>query len=154
MVVVETVYHQVSGEGPQSFQSRYTRWVGTDEQTYTRRTKAGPEWKPLEFGWVESACQVTVSNLSKSYTDMILTPEQVEELETHLLIVGVSVDVARSENGQGTMWSRHPSQQVVVAEFLIVYPGESCRFEPCDGQKYMVRACSEGVPYVVNAVPN
>lgn len=152
LVIVENVYHQTPGQGPQSFVSRYTRWLDSDEQTYTRKTKAGPEWKALELGWVESCCQLTVTNLHPCPTEMVLTEEQTGDVESHLLFVGILREETATHPQRKTMWSK--ASHMTVLEFAKIYPGESCRFEPVAGVKYVIRALSDGTPFVLNAIPN
>ncbi len=59
MCVVDTLYHQAPNESPTGADSRFYRWLDQDEQPYGPRVvKVGPDWAPLDCGWLDEASMV------------------------------------------------------------------------------------------------
>lgn len=58
----ETIYHQAAGQQPTSSTSRYAVQLSSDEQPFVRiGFRVGPEWKPLETGWLSAASMLSLS---------------------------------------------------------------------------------------------
>jgi len=53
LTVVDNLYYQVPGDEPEHFQATFSRTLESDEQPYTRKISVGPEWRLLDFGWID-----------------------------------------------------------------------------------------------------
>jgi len=63
LVVVEQVHHSLSVEQPTTIESRYVRPLSSDEQAYGPRTlDVGPEWQPVDVGWVKMVGMLCLQN--------------------------------------------------------------------------------------------
>ena len=62
IVVVETVYHQVDGKQPMQVSEPWSAVLASDEQPYIRYLDVGPEWVPLDHGWIASASLLLIAN--------------------------------------------------------------------------------------------
>ena len=69
LTVRETVYHQISGQNPISFESGFTLYLDNPEQPWLRSPKepATSEWKALNCGWVEDCKMLVIRNDSPDY---------------------------------------------------------------------------------------
>lgn len=89
-VVLETIYHQGDGS-PTATESRYTEWIGSDEQPYLRNTTVGAEWKRLDTGWIEDGnCSLLAVRNCEPPARTSLTPVPAPRL-TNVLEVGLAV---------------------------------------------------------------
>ena len=54
LTVVETIYYQPCQPpgDPVAFELAWTRQLATGEQVYRRQAVVGPEWQPLDCGWL------------------------------------------------------------------------------------------------------
>lgn len=109
--VVEAVYHTPFGKDPVSTESRFSRWLETDEQPYVRRIKVGPEWRQLDAGWLAAASMLLVAN--EEGLDQTRQPTQAELAASVARVVLVGV------------WAGGE-----VVPCFRVPPGESMRAEP------------------------
>jgi hypothetical protein len=112
LFVVEQVYHQPAGQSPTSVESRFGRWLGSDEQPHLRPMTVGPNWQPLDTGWVgEKVGHIVIAN--EEGKSRLRQPTEAERQETEAKVVEIGVE------------SDH-----LVDTFALVRPGETCRFEP------------------------
>lgn len=130
LIVVDTVFHQGAMEQPTAAESRFARWLDTDEQPCVRKSKVGQDWKPLcDGGWLTQVGMLLLSNDEGRFL-VVPTPKEEKEMAARIL------DVAQGETA--------------VAR---VRPGESLRFEPVDLQGLRLR-CQAGVAkYTVTMIP-
>jgi hypothetical protein len=146
LVVVESVYHQRTGEQPiQVRPSRFERDLATAEQPYIREFRAEADWKPLETGWLDRAGHLALHNLEGSGLTSIPTPEERQGILARIVELGV---LAEKDSGRRTQWS--PPAEVVP--FAAVRPGESCRLEPVNLSRLRVR-CRPGARCVLTLLP-
>jgi hypothetical protein len=146
LVVVESVYHQRTGEQPiQVRPSRFERDLATAEQPFVREFRAEADWKPLETGWLDRAGTLVFHNLEGSGLTAIPTQEEREEILSRVVELGVA---EREDTGRRTQWS----SPVEVVPFASVRPGESCRLEPVNLFRLRVR-CRPGARCVLTLLP-
>jgi len=133
LVVVEQVYYQVRGEEPAAAESRYARHVSGDEQCYERHVRAGPEWRPLDLGWLAGRplSLLVLRNDEGRHLDANPTPERRRELD------GRVVELAQDGGGA----------------FALVRPGESLRLEPADPARLRLRCRAGAARCVLGAYP-
>jgi hypothetical protein len=64
ITVVGSVYHQPPEGPPSEVGKPFSVKVSSSEQPYVRRLDVGPEWRPLEMGWLEghAIARVVVEN--------------------------------------------------------------------------------------------
>lgn len=86
--VVERVYYQVHGEQPTDIEHTSQSYGMTEEQPFSRRTKVGPDWSPLPYGWVAPHnALVHIVNEEGEFTD---NPTEAERARVESLIVHVA----------------------------------------------------------------
>lgn len=132
LVVVETVYHQPADAEPTAAESRFGRWLTTDEQPYVRRGRIGEEWQPLvaaEACWLDQSSMVVITNQEGGF-HLQPTEQQQAEMDARVLEVGREGSV-----------------------LLVVPPGESARFQPWDLTALRVRCRSGEAKYTVAIFP-
>lgn len=155
LVVAQNVYHQIPGEQAYSTESRYSRWLSSDEQVYVRKIKVPADWVRLESGWVESPCALVISNDETAYKDVQPTEEQKAEVAGR--VVELAVLVTNNPEGPRSMWSP-PSdkgaQESLAVRFAVLRPGESMRFEPQPGAVYVARCLGASAKCQLVAVPS
>lgn len=64
VVIVETLYHALTGRPPTAHSKRFTRQLSSDEMPYCRELRVERDWVPLDLGWLKepgfSMVQVSV----------------------------------------------------------------------------------------------
>lgn len=105
--IVESVSYQAGHEQPTGLEPSFVRRVKGDRLPYVQRMTFGQEWKRLDCGGIDQACQVVVVNQSNAGRRVIPTPEEAA-VESRVIV----------EIGG------------LNCPFAKVRPGESCRFEP------------------------
>jgi hypothetical protein len=150
LVVVESVYHQRTGEQPiQVRPSRFERDLTDPEQPYVREFRADSEWKSLDNGWIEESGQLVLHNLEGSGLTAIPTPEERQAILDRVVELGVAIPT--EDDGRRTQWSA-PRPPWPVATFAWIRPGESCRFEPYQVSMIRVR-CRPGAKCLLTLLP-
>lgn len=119
MGVVCTVYHQQPGSEPVSVDSRFSRWLDTDEQPYLRKLTLAEEWVPLDKGWLEVAGMLVIRN---------------DEAKDQTRIHNPVIEVAIVKDNEGGNW---------IVPFAFVRPSESAQFEPVCLDNFRLR-CLKG----------
>lgn len=114
MTVVQYVYHQVPGEQPKLYESRFSRELTTIEQPYVRITQIGSEWIPLDLGWLKDCGvgTVVIENNEGQRFQVIPTKEEKEVISKR------EVEIALCNEGEEPR------------AFLFVPPTETVRFSP------------------------
>lgn len=136
IAVVESVYHQQTGEKPTQTESRFSRLLRTTEQPYSRKVRATHEWLALDCGWVTVAGMVVIVNEEGKFTQTIPTNERRTEALKKVLQLGIATDDL--------------GRALPVARIL---PGESCRFHPEDVKKLRIRSLSGDTRYTITLFP-
>jgi len=69
VTVKQTVYHQIAGQNPTSFESGFTIYLNDPEQVWQRSPKkpATKEWERIDCGWVEDCLMLIIRNESREY---------------------------------------------------------------------------------------
>lgn len=88
VTVVGTVYYQPARGQPKGVKIAYSLSGVEDEQVYERPVQVGPEWQPVEYGWVKNPGMVIVSH-DKVVLDVKPTKEQREWLEQRVIQLGI-----------------------------------------------------------------
>lgn len=113
LTVVETVYHQGANRQPTSTDSRYSRYLETDDQPYSRTVTLDEAWKVLDIGWFAERQPLRVRLLviqNEEGKYLAIQPTDLERLALKEKVVEVSV------GGISADWE--------------VLPGESLRGSP------------------------
>jgi hypothetical protein len=132
--VTETVVHQAAGKQPTAISAMFSRPLKSDEQPWQRDVKIGPEWQPLDHGWVETAGQVVVENVEGKRLQLVPTVEERGEVDRMVIEIGVD------DNG-------------VVAFARVPPRGESARWYPADVSKVRLRSLSGTIRASVTVHP-
>lgn len=144
LTVNDVLCLQPAGRGieaqPSGVESRFERWLRSDQQLYERKAKVGPDWKPLPLpgpDWIDPAdCGMLVlQNLERADGSVIPTPEQAAEVAGRVILVGLK---------EG---DRPP--QV----FARVNPGESMRLHPVNVFEYVLSCPAGAARYSLTLVP-
>jgi len=136
LVLVETLYHQITGEEPSQFSFKSTQRLTTDEQVFTRRCKIEYDWVKLETGWLKEASRVLISNTTGSRRSTIPTEEEQEEVDRSQLIILLC----------------EPKYADKVSP-IVVKPGDSVHFVPFDLDKVYLRATLNFVDCTLTTFP-
>lgn len=134
LTVVEMVYVQTPNAGPVAVESRYGVWIESDEQPYTRRLTVGPEWQPLDLGWLRDVPIALIHLSNEGYGRSLVTPtaEQSATLTEHIVEVSAT-------------------RQYVLFSYLS--PGESLRVPPPGVVDWYVRCPNGRSTCVLNVIP-
>jgi hypothetical protein len=120
ITVIEFVYHKAQDRSPAVHENRYTRMLASDEQFYSRSTKVGEGWKPLDLGWFEEdpnkiGLMVLVNDEGKKTA---ANKEEAEDVSKRILELGLKTD----------------------SVFALLPPGESMRFVPHKAEELVIRS--------------
>lgn len=136
LTVVDKIYFQdsINQEGASDVPSLFDCVIQSDEQPYSRRNNLkDTEWHSLDLGWLSDCCgMVSIQNRTANDPQVVPSPEQVKELATKILQIGV-------QHG------------VDIVQFSEIMPGESLRLR-LNGS-WFVRAAVAPVAYFLNAFP-
>lgn len=121
ITVVEQVYFQSFGEQPRLQESRYSHELDSFDQPYERRLTAGPDWVPLDIGWVAEPGMILVRNDEGQFFAFNPTEEQKG------IVAGRIIEL--SYGGDQLGW--------------LVPPGETFRGCPSDARALKIR-CQRG----------
>lgn len=132
ITIVESCYFEQDGEGPVVVENRFSREVEGQDQPYVRNLKIGPEWMPLQYGWVEAPGLITITNREGEDQQLIPTEEQAHQLATRHL------DISFRE-------PRMVDQRIP--------PGESCRIFPTENTNIYLRSPNGQIKVCVNIFP-
>lgn len=125
LTVVDVVYHQGLGDQPTSVESRFGRWLNTDEQPYHRKIKVTTDWMPLDLGWLGTQISMLVlMNEEGRHFQVYPTPKERALIEERIVEIGIEV---------------HDH----VEECWLIPPGESIRAQPVAPDRLRVR-CRRG----------
>lgn len=140
VTIVSTVYHQVPGDnGSSSPPARYSCWLESSEDAYDRTVRVGPEWTPLDLGWVgDFASVLSLTNVTKRPPGRIPTETELAEEEARVLLIGLEVAIG---------------DQTVVLDFCELRKGETMMLHPVNLGAYRVRASSGECKCSVFLVP-
>lgn len=123
--VVSLVYHQQTGSEPVSVESRFSRWLESDEQPYLRKLTIKEEWTALDGGWLKEVGEVFLRNDEGKFQ---VQPTDEERAAVMARVVEIAV------------------VEPVVKQRLFVFgrirPLESLQFEPHDLTSLRLRCVS------------
>ncbi len=152
IIVVEMVYHQSIEDQPTALETRFARWLSTDEQPYgPRRAKATSEWQPLDLGWIEEASMILLSNLEGQ--GLQKQPTDAERLVMSQAVLEVGMVVAEGSSRSRTMFSGPLQAERGVIPFCSVPPGETARFSPLNLGQMRVRSRGTSTRFSVTLLP-
>jgi hypothetical protein len=149
LVIVENVYHQITGEQPTSLAPvAYSAPLASDEQPYQREFKVGPGWEMLDHGWLDPQ-GVSLLCLRNRPDQRNVRPNADEAAADAAKVIELAVVCPvtptgeRSQQPAGprrTMHEREPAAlAVALATIALVRPGATARFEPADVSLLAVR---------------
>lgn len=83
LTIISGVHHQRQGRPSTSIQSSGARLLETEEQPFDRTMQIGPEWTPLELGWLKDKPGIVRIEGLIPYRQLNLSKEEKEaELAT------------------------------------------------------------------------
>ncbi len=142
LVLVESIYHQQPGDPPSAVESRWSRWLTSQEQPYVRRIQATPAWQKIDSGWVGDDCSLLrLSNEEGKNHQFIPTEEEKERVKGLRLEVGIAL--VEGASGEGD-----------VLPFLSIDPGLCCRFCPTQASSLRIRCLGGPCRCNVAVYPN
>lgn len=120
-------------------QSRYQVMCESEEEPYDRTIRVSTEWVEIDFGWTEeegsTGCGfVLIYNPGKQGTGFRQSPEEVEELSSKTLQIGL-----RGHDG-------------TIKEFSFVPPGADVRLFPLETDSFFIRCPGGPHNYKIFAV--
>lgn len=123
VVLVEQLVHVGRRGEPTPVSDRFSRGLTSDETPYRREFTAGPDWAPLDCGWLAAGVsQLRLKNEEGS--DRLTVPTDGEKAAEARRVVELGT------GGEDFPW---------VEDFARVRPGESLRLEPTRLAKLRVR---------------
>lgn len=142
LIVVESVYHQHFGAEPESFDSRYSRWLDVVEQVYKRELTITEDWQLLDHGWIKNASLLLVSNIEGKALLRNPTEQERSDLKSHVVELGVAIAGPEGE-------ARY------IRSFSYIPPGESTRLcNPLPLNDLRLRCSSGSARCQILIVPN
>jgi hypothetical protein len=141
---IVTLYHHSPGEEPTAADVRSGRWVGSEEQPYSRPLcRAGTDWAPLDLGWLAGrpVSRVLIENREGKFLQVNPTPDERAAAEARVIEVAVQAHVDSDP------------PRVVVLPFALVRPGECLPFEPVDPAALRVRCAAGPAKFSLLVVP-
>ena len=131
IVVIENIYHQVTGEQPMCVESRYTKHLDTEEQVYQRRLVVDQKPRLLDLGWVEIPAMIHVQNEEGRNLQVVPTEEELEEIKLKDIILSYT-----------DYW-----------EGFIIPPGESQKFIPTGTSSLIIRSNHDKAKCTITVYP-
>jgi hypothetical protein len=125
LLVVESVYYQGPHTDGVQRDSRFGRFLDTDEQPYLRVFVVKEEWQPLDPGWLSRAGMLLLVNQEGRF-QVNPTEEQARTAAARVILLGVK-----------------PLIDLPPTPFARVRPRESCRLEPA-GLDNLYVCCEKG----------
>ena len=130
ITVTDKTYHQVVGDQPVVFETRFCRDVKSEEQPYCRKIKVGVEAKSIELGWIDEVGMLLLRNEEGVFTT-VPTDEEKERMADKIVVMSVS-----------------------GIDFCKLYPGESLRITPIGISAWTVRCLSsDGARCSLTVIP-
>lgn len=150
IIVVEMLYHMPLEDQPTCTESRFSRWVMSDEQPYRRVCKVKEDWQGIDIGWlVDSGVgMLHIENTEGISLQTQLTEQEQSNLNNRILEVGIAVSEAQQR--QRTM---HDPVMLQISTFARIPPKESIRFTPLEGATYVIRCRHDTARCIITALP-
>lgn len=134
---------QRPGLPPDGERLGFHRWLGSGEQPYRRELRVGPEWVPLDLGWLAGdAVGFLVLSNPRERRRAAPTAEEAALAEARVIEVGFMVREAGPRRKVG-MWEDPKAAPEGPTACLLVPPGESLPVTPADAGLIHVR-CPAG----------
>lgn len=130
IAVVEYVYHQQPDVQPTVTESRFSRWLESQEQPYLRRLTLDQTWRELDFGWLKQSGMLVLKNEEGRF-HVQPTKDEREDMAARIIEVALFLPGEKND-GSRTMHDTPLRKAIGPLIFAIVRPGESLRFEPHD----------------------
>lgn len=135
LVVVETVYCQPPDTPGVANETRYSKFLETDEQIYgPRRMISGEEWKPLDCGWINEASMLTITNEEGKHLQKNPTQEEQAVINARIIELGVITGVE-------------------TVPFAKIPPRESLRLTPTNLSRWVIRCCKGKAKALITLFP-
>ncbi len=139
IVVVESVYHQQEPDPATMVESRFSRFLTSEDSPLVRRTTIGEEWAHLSCAGIETqGSMLVIQNLEGMVQARIPSADEKEKLNSRVLCLGISLD-------DGSL------DPFVV--FATVAPGESIRLSPSNLKDYRIKCMSGKSRYALALFP-
>lgn len=138
LTIIDTIVHQLADENAIPVDSRYTRWLTTDEQHCSRIKKIGESWEPLDTGWIEDCGMLMIKNKEGGRKLVNPSIEEQEKEKTKVVEVATTVFI---------------TGKMVEIPFAMILPGESLRLQPVNLESYRIRCRSGECRISVDAFP-
>lgn len=129
LTIVEMCTYQILGEAAQSNSIRSVHMLDTDEQLWSRRSRVGTDWEPVDVGWVKSISLISIVNEEGKRLDVNPSEEEQEAIAARIIELRI---------GQGPAW--------------LIYPGQSFRGQP-SSLDLSIRSRSETAKYTIIIYP-
>jgi hypothetical protein len=127
LTVVGTVFCQSPRGRVTAVETRFSRIINKDEQSYSRELTADEEWRPLPTGWVPTAAHFVLEN-----REAPLRPREPEDLNR-------IIELSCRADPPGASWE--------------IRPGEDMRGTPRGMDDFRVR-CPRGVArFLLTLIP-
>lgn len=148
VIVLGTAQH-LSADGQTSVsESRFVYEQESDEQPCTRKARAGPEWRPLDAGWLKEAGAVILINEEGKFPHVNPTPEERAEAAAKVVELGCLPPLPPGAPAEHQ--SAAGERPVAFAE---IAPGRSAQFAPADLARLRVRCRKGEARYTCAAYP-
>lgn len=152
IIVVEMVYHQSTEEQPTAIETRFARWLDSEEQPFIRRSKVGEEWQPLDTGWIDTAGLILISNVEGT-TTIQQQPSQQEQDSLTSRVLEIGLITPEPVKSNRTMYSPHQGPSTLIVPFAEIIPGETIRFSPVNLDRMRIRCRNGFGRYSIHVLP-
>jgi len=154
VIVSDTVTFVPADGAAKSTSSRFARELESDEQVYQRTYSVGPDWKPLDLGWLREvgASMVVVENREGRNLQRVPFPDELLEIAERIVEIGFLDPLP--EEPPRDMFSAPKMSPTPPIPRLEVLPGESFRGTFTAPETVVIRARNgRTVKVTVTAVP-
>lgn len=148
LVIVERLAFRQGAEQPVGYDLQSSQPITSEQKPYTRQIKVGPDWMPLDPGWLideqDETSLITLRNDEGKFLAVNPTKEERKRVDLLWIIIGVLPLVEESSVVRRTMHSP-PEPVAIPIPFAVVRPGMTARFEPAIFHRLRVKCSTTGV---------
>ena len=134
--VIGQTFQQLPGKPALVVESRFMRWLDSEEQAYQRTLVLTEEWKQLEVGWLsdDGIARLVIKNDEGRF---LTTPTEEEKQAMAERVVEVGI-----------------SQVYGYRAYFRIRPGEDLQSEPTNASNLYLRSTKGKVRCTITAIPN
>lgn len=144
ILVVESIYHVRPESQPDGVESRYSRWLKTNDSRFIDELTANSEWQEVSTGRLKDVGMMVLHNHAGEDLQVVPTPEERKRIQGLVVEIFLAISGTTPPNDTETGHT---------VPHLIFSPGETARFQPGRGVKVFLRCLTGEAPCVITSFP-